>query len=182
MGNVQGYFGSCCCLRKRDTIGGRCKQQHNVSYDAKALQEQAITPSCPLCTCDNTTSKAIKYAFVSRVSPAHLDMIDESQSLYFFSSLVDSDILSSYFSCSYLIIRIVFLKLNSARLYWPKNTLTSDAKMNSEHPDSHRYQGWESHLKRHHAFWVSLQRTYPGGLSGTFLYLHPKPKELMATV
>lgn len=83
MGNEQGYFGPCCCLHKCYTIGGGYRRQHTVSCGAKALQLQAITHACPLCTCDNTISKAIKYTSVSRVTPACLDVIDESQSLDF---------------------------------------------------------------------------------------------------
>lgn len=65
------------------------------------------TCSCPLCTCVNATSKAIKQAPVPRVSPACLDMTDESQSLYYFPPW-DTEILSSCFSHSCLTRRLFF--------------------------------------------------------------------------
>lgn len=65
------------------------------------------TCSGPLCTCVNATSKAIKQAPVPRVSPACLDMIDESQSLYCFPPW-DTEILSSCFSHSCLTRRLFF--------------------------------------------------------------------------
>lgn len=48
--------------------------------------------------------------------------------LFFF--LVDRVVLSSYFPHSHLIIKIVFLKLDSRRIYWLESALTSDTKMN----------------------------------------------------
>lgn len=64
------------------------------------------------------------------MSPACLGRTDKRQMFFAFFFLVDRVVLSSYFPHSHLIIKIVFLKLDSRRIYWLESALTSDTKMN----------------------------------------------------